>query len=324
MTVPRGRTTLTALTLAAASLALSTPAHATDPTPTTTTLSVSPNPATTGQTVTMTATVSPAPASNSVMLFAEQLDGHVDIICSGVNPVDAVFTCTTSSLGAGSHELEAYFNGTDSLAPSQSQVVTETVDASSAQASSLTLSAVHRRISYGAHDTLSGALTDDSGAGIAGQPVVLQYQAGSAWKTLATVTSSSDGTFSDSAKPARNTVYRASFAATGSYDASTSSTRSVQVAAKVTASASSTRTHLYDVVFFTGRVRPNERGQEVRLQRYQHHRWMTVNTAKLSRKSTFRIPMAATSHADYTWRVSYPATHSNAAGVSRSIKVTVR
>jgi hypothetical protein len=87
-------------------------------------LSSAQNPTTVGQPVTLTATVTGLGAGGTVNFK----DGSTSIGSCGAQPVSGVTaTCTTSSLGAGSHGITAVYSGDTNNAPSTSGALAQTV-----------------------------------------------------------------------------------------------------------------------------------------------------------------------------------------------------
>jgi hypothetical protein len=87
-----------------------------------TSLSTSPNPSAFGQQVTLTASVSPASATGTV----DFLDGSTVLGTATLSGGTATFQI--SSLSVGAHSLTAHYNGSASVSPSDSPIVTQTVN----------------------------------------------------------------------------------------------------------------------------------------------------------------------------------------------------
>jgi hypothetical protein len=108
------------------------------PTSTTTVLLVTPSPGYTGSPVFLTATVSPTPAGGSLGTVSFY-DGATLLATVNLNASGGA-SFSTSSLAIGSHSLTAVYSGNPGFLSSTSSVASETVSASSASTTSLTLS----------------------------------------------------------------------------------------------------------------------------------------------------------------------------------------
>jgi hypothetical protein len=124
----------------------------------------------------------------------------------------------------------------------------------------VSLSAASPIVDFGQATTLSGKLTLLSGAGIGGQPVVLEQRPAGAtvFSLVTTLTTSGDGSFvATGVAPTRNTDYRVRFAgAAGGPDASASSLTQVGVRPLLSLTVSPTSTPLRSSVTFSGAVNP--------------------------------------------------------------------
>jgi hypothetical protein len=147
---------------------------------------------------------------------------------------------------------------------------------------------------------------------------------GSTWAAVGTATTSSTGTWSSTVKPAANTEYRATFAGSSPYLASTSGTTSVLVSPRITRALSSTSVRLGGKVTFSGKVSPAHKGKTVYLQFLQAGKWVTKKSATTSATSSYTLVLKPTSSKDFSWRVYLPKHADHAAAYSAKILLTVR
>jgi hypothetical protein len=192
-------------------------------------------------------------------------------------------------------------------------------------ATSLTI-AGGRTVVSGAGATLTGKLTTSAGAAVAGRTVTVQSRpvGGSSWSTAATASTTATGAWSSTVKPSVNQEYRATFAASSPYLASTSGTATVLVAPKITRKLSSSTVRLGTKVTFTGSVAPTHKGKTVYLQFLKAGKWVTKKSATTSSTSTYRIALKAGSRTDFAWRVYLPKHADHAAGYSAKVVLTVK
>jgi len=146
---------------------------------------------------------------------------------------------------------------------------------------------------------------------------------GSTWSTAATTSTTSTGAWSAVVKPTASREFRATFAASSPYLASTSGTATVLVAPKITRKLSATKVKLGTKVTFTGSVAPAHQGKTVYLQFLKAGKWVTKKSATTSSTSTYRISVKAGSRTDFAWRVYLPKHADHAAGYSAKIVLTV-
>jgi len=131
-------------------------------------------------------------------------------------------------------------------------------------------------VEWGKAGRLRGAVTNGDKTARAGEKVVLEVQLSSSrWRSVATVTSASDGTWS------HNVIVRSSVVLRARAAGVESSPIAVEVKPKVSASASSTQVAAGGAVQVTGEARPNG-AVEVLVERRAATRWVRVaiRTAK--------------------------------------------
>ena len=112
----------------------------------------SPNPSVYGAAVTVTATVTPSAATGHVTFY----DGAAVLGVSSISGGQAMFT--TRLLGTGARSLHAHYSGDTTYAPSDSAIVTQTVNSVAAASFS---PAVNYPISLGAGSVASGDFNRD-------------------------------------------------------------------------------------------------------------------------------------------------------------------
>ncbi|HEU4399484.1 MAG TPA: carboxypeptidase-like regulatory domain-containing protein [Actinomycetota bacterium] len=193
-----------------------------------------------------------------------------------------------------------------------------------AQPARLTLTGA-TTITYGGHASLGGRLTDqESGAGIAGQPVNLWRRPATTtgWQQAGTATTGPDGSFRLAPAPAATTAYRASFAGSDQYATAESAQLTVRVRTKVTARKSASRLRRGQTFTVTGTVSPNHAGQRVYLQRLVNGAWKTAATATLSTGSRYTL-RAKPPKGRLTYRVYKGADRDHVASASARQAVTV-
>jgi hypothetical protein len=196
-------------------------------------------------------------------------------------------------------------------------------------ASNVTLTPSKKTVVFGSSTvTLRGKLASPL-APLAKQKVTVQKKnpTASAWKTIATVTTSKKGKFAVTTTPKRITQYRATYAGKksgrGQY-AGVSPTATVNVGTAVFLKLSSTSVRKGATVTFSGRVAPKKKGATVLLQRLVGSTWTTVSSGKLTTKSTYSISYKTTSTTDYRWRVYKAADKKHSANYSGGVVLRVR
>jgi bacillolysin len=197
---------------------------------------------------------------------------------------------------------------------------------------SLTIARSKSTIVYGSSVTISGKLTyAGTAVGIAGKPVEVfrrrLYPAGSAWTKIATVTTSSTGSYSHVSKPTVNSEYTTRFRTAGDFLAAPyPPAPNVYVAPKITATLSKTTMPLGSTSYLSGSVSPSHAGRTVRLQRYYSGAWHNVSgkSMALSSTSKYRFSIKPGSRGTFKYRVVLAAHSDHTTGVSptKTLKVT--
>ena len=140
--------------------------------------------------------------------------GHTDFVVT-LPGSSLSFGLGCTATGAGYCWLDRVPNGSLSIktdAGDKTWSLYGSTGASGTRASTLTLSAPSI-IGYGASATLSGKLSADTGAAMAGRSLTVEAAAigSSTWRALGTVKTTSSGTYAYSVKPALKTTYRVRF-----------------------------------------------------------------------------------------------------------------
>ena len=247
-------------------------------------------------------------------------------VLSGLTPGVgySVDVAAVNAVGTGSFASAVQGTPTTGSTPTPTTTTTPKPPAGST-ATTLTV-AGGRTVVSGAGATLSGKLTTSAGAAVSGRTVTVQSRpvGGSTWATVGTASTASTGAWSSTVKPKVNTEYRATFAASSPYQASTSGTATVLVAPKITRKLSASTVKLGAKVTFTGTVAPAHKAKTVYLQFLKAGKWVTKKSATTSSTSTYRISLKAGSRKDFAWRVYLPKHADHAAGYSAKIVLTVK
>ena len=189
--------------------------------------------------------------------------------------------------------------------------------------STLTLAGA-RTITFGGAATLSGVLSWN-GKPATGYRVTVQTSpvGATTWTPVATVTTSSTGTFGAAVRPALHSRYRVSFAGAGGMGGAYSSGLWVKVAPGVGIASSRTSLTLGQIVTLSTTVAPGHAGRTVYLQRLSGSTWTTVATPRLSSTSAasavVRPPTRGTNL--YRWVILADTDHD--AGYSAVTQVRV-
>jgi hypothetical protein len=183
-------------------------------------------------------------------------------------------------------------------------------------------------LTYGGTVTLYGRLIrPDTGAGVAGEPVVLygRRKGTTTYTALGTVTSGSNGAVSLTNKPAWSTEYYWGYRNSTAYVGNASAVRTVGVSTTLSATLSKTSFPLGGTVYIYGSVTPNHAGQTVYLQRYLGGgKWQNVTSRTLTSTSGYSIAIKPPTKGTYYYRVYKPADTDHLAGYSpiRNFKVS--
>ncbi len=173
--------------------------------------------------------------------------------------------------------------------------------------------------------TVTGRLTDGrSGLPFSGAVVIeSRPHTGGTWTPIANVTSHADGTFAVTVRPQTSTDYRATWAGGALHLPAVSGTAALPVAPAVTVMANHASVRSGATVKFTVAATPTTPKAVVKLQRYSKGSWHTVAVGTVSNHGTATFKVKQTSRGTVSYRVHEPATHGNAAGTSKTLKVTV-
>jgi hypothetical protein len=197
--------------------------------------------------------------------------------------------------------------------------------ATAARPAQLTLAGA-ATITYGGQAGLRGRLVDqESGAGLAGQPVNLWARPATTagWQHAGTATTGPDGWFQSAQAPAATTTYRASFAGSDTYGTADSAQVTIGVRTKVTARKSASTIRYGQAFSVTGAVNPHHTGQRVYLQRLVSGAWKSAATATLSSTSGYSLHAKPPVKGRLTYRVYKSADRDHVASASANQTVTV-
>lgn len=181
-------------------------------------------------------------------------------------------------------------------------------------------------VTYGTAQTVTGKLTTATGAAIASTPVVLQFMApgATAWRTVASGTSSSTGAVSLKWASSSNGKFRLYAYATWTYLASASPAVTTAIRWKATAAFASTTVQRKKPIKLSGKVTPARAGTVVQQQRYLGGGvWSTVASAKVNSAGAYSFSFTLPSPNTYTYRVYVPTTKDNSSAVSPTVKVKI-
>jgi predicted GH43/DUF377 family glycosyl hydrolase len=187
-----------------------------------------------------------------------------------------------------------------------------TVSYTTGVASNLTLVASPLTVVFGKAVKLSGLLSQ-GGTPEGGKPVAISAEpfGASTFTSLSTLTTGSNGTYSTTTKPAKQTVYQAS--ASGA----TAVTVTVKVAQRLTLSVRRKGTKVY----FKGSLGPKKRRRVVVIQVKAGKRWKKLARVKTSKKSTFKTVKALKTGHAYKFRAKTSSYPGLLGGTSRTVRL---
>jgi hypothetical protein len=190
-----------------------------------------------------------------------------------------------------------------------------------------TIAASHASIVYKGSTTLTSRVTRvDTGAALAGVPVTLYSKAknGSAWATVATVTSSATGDVSSVQKPAVSTYYMWGYNGSADLLGSRSAAFLVQVRPAISAYLSVASIRLGASSVFYGYLNPPHPGTTAYLQRMSGSSWVGVTTAKLTTNGKYTFSIKPSARGTYTYRVVWyaDADHQGTQTVAKVLTVS--
>jgi 5-hydroxyisourate hydrolase-like protein (transthyretin family) len=195
-------------------------------------------------------------------------------------------------------------------------------------ATTLTLAASRTSILYGGTVQLSGRLRlADTAEGIAGETLTLQRRAkaGTSWITLATLTTTSDGTLDppQAVTPQAHTEYRLRHATTPFYAASTSPAVPVLVGVRLTARSNRTSMALGRTATISGQVVPAHTGQRIRLQHKQGRTWRTIQAKTLPATGRYSFGLRPRATGISWWRIYKASDTDHIGAISRTFRLVV-
>jgi hypothetical protein len=181
-----------------------------------------------------------------------------------------------------------------------------------------------RTLRYGASWRLSGVLRDGSSP-LASRKVTLfaQKYGTTSWSTVATVTSTSTGTYAFTVKPSYSTRYRVGYVGSGAIGGAYSPAVGVAVAPTVIMAMSRASVSYGGYVTFSTSVRPGHAGATAVLQRWNGKSWVTVTSRRLSSTSaaSARIKPPARGINKYRWVLPAHTDHSVGVSATASLRV---
>jgi hypothetical protein len=194
--------------------------------------------------------------------------------------------------------------------------------ASSAQPTSLTISASPTSATYGGVVSFGGRLVAGT-TGVSAQPVVLEAKrAGtSSWQTIGTSTTDASGILQRSVKPQWTGSWRWRYAGTTAYQASISPGVTVTVRELVTSSVSKTSVPRGQAVSFYGKIYPAHAGAAVHLQiRDGTASWRTIGQATTAANGNYSLSYHPVGSRYY--RIYWPGDVDHAAAGGPTLHVT--
>jgi len=142
------------------------------------------------------------------------------------------------------------------------------------------------------------------------------------WRDFRTTVTNRSGRFEERVTVRRNAEYRAVVPRTPLCARGQSLSRLVKVRVKISVYLSDARPQRGTNFRIYGRVKPNHRGTEIKLQRYENGRWSSWFRQDLSDRSTFSFFPLATWRGDERLRLKWPrADFDHVTGYSRTIIV---
>ena len=178
----------------------------------------------------------------------------------------------------------------------------------------LSISSSPNPSSGGAAITVSGTILSSS------QPSVTLWQELSGqtkYEQLATTDAATDGTYSFTLKAGTVTTNRDWYISNGSQQ---SAVDDQLVQASVTAADAAPRNGR---VVISGQVQPSHAGEQVLVERKAGSQWTVVGRGRLTRRSTYRVRVAAGRAGRVSLRIHLPADARNTDSFSRTMSFTV-
>lgn len=237
---------------------------------------------------------------------------------TGTQVVDRIRTTAVSLAGVQGKVA------TGAMANAAAAVPTPAPAEVAAAGTALSIRSSRSLMAYGNIATISGALAS-AGAGVPGQPVTLYHRRpGGSWARLATVTTSSTGTYSFAHRTPYNSFYTARFFGMPNHLASASTAVGVRVMRLVSVSQSATSVTLGTTVAFGGRVAPASAGKPIYLQRYTPSGWVNVASGTVSSTNAYRFTVKASARGTFYYRAYQPGDVLYAPALSPQRSLAVR
>lgn len=193
-------------------------------------------------------------------------------------------------------------------------------------ATDLTIGASARTVTFGDRVGIGGVLMGTTAEGpVAEQPVTLYRRADGTrdWRVVRSVETGANGSWSTMVAPRRNTEYKAAFPGSEDHLGAAAGPVLVNVAPRVTLSATTTEAQVGDALILVGDVSPPTAGEVVRLQRSFGGAWHIVATKALDSDGRVRFKVVAGAQGTLRFRLVKPATSTHVRGHSAAVDVIV-
>ena len=253
--------------------------------------------------------------SGASVAWSSTLDG-----CRFANPNAAVTTWSCPGTMAGTEgQVSVHVTENGVTAPYSYPVMF--VVPTPPRPAGLSLTVSSSTIRSGQSVTVTGTMADaQNGQPVYGMPVQLRAKAaGSAWTTLATLTTGLNGRVNATLTPKRNTVYTLMSDGSQTWSSAGSPQTTVEVATKVRARLSKSRVRPNRVARVAGAVSPDKAGKVVYLKRYRSGRWVTVARKRIHADSGYVFRYTPRNTGTHRLRVVKPADRSNIKGRTKVV-----
>jgi hypothetical protein len=192
----------------------------------------------------------------------------------------------------------------------------------------LSIAVTPATVAYGGTVTVTGALRDAAGAGIAGKTVQLLTCVRNTTTCKAVtgktaVTAATTGTVRIAYVPAASTDLRLRFTQSGGLPTTTSAQKHVTVAATVSIATNKTSMPLGGTATVTGAVKPAHAGKAVYLQRLYGTGWRNGPYKYQGTTGGVTFAVKPTARGTYYYRLHFPADADHLAGFSAKITLKV-
>ncbi|MBX5469659.1 MAG: peptidoglycan recognition protein [Thermoleophilaceae bacterium] len=177
-------------------------------------------------------------------------------------------------------------------------------------------------LTYGAATRLSGTLRTLKGPALPGAPVNVQMFSGGAWKTIASTTTRSDGSWSLQLEPSAKRILRAQFPGRPGYLASSSRQVVVQVRPEISLERSVARASVGRTPTIAGRIRPAKRTLTIVVERRVGRTARRVAALRVAvRNGRFRKSFRLPAPGLYRYRAVFAGDRAHLAASSAGVYV---